>query len=121
MQPKSSIPPQGVVTYPTLVGKVLAQRRQSLGIKQSDLAAALMMSQSAYSRLESGDSVVNLAQLHVIAPQLGMSPSEVLNSADRYATRLRQQGVDVVSEKPGNPAAVAVGLGLLLALLLASA
>lgn len=121
MQPKSSIPPQGVVTYPTLVGKVLAQRRQSLGIKQSDLAAALMMSQSAYSRLESGDSVVNLAQLHVIAPQLGMSPSEVLNSADRYATRLRQQGVDVVSEKPGNPAAVAIGLGLLVALLLASA
>lgn len=121
MQPKSSIPPQGVVAYPTLVGKVLAQRRQSLGIKQSDLAAALKMSQSAYSRLESGDSVVNLAQLHIIASQLRTSPSEVLNSADQYGARLRQQGVDVVSEKPINPAAVAVGLGLLAALLLARA
>ena len=79
------------------------------------------MSQSAYSRLESGDSVVNLAQLHVIAPRLGMSPSEVLNSADQYAARLRHQGVDVVSEKPSNPAAVAIGLGLLVALLLAGA
>ena len=121
MQTKSSVPPQGIVTYATLVGKVLAQRRQNMGIKQSDLAAALTMSQSAYSRLESGDSVVNLAQLHVIAPRLGMSPSEVLSLADEYGARLRQQGVDVVSEKPGNPAAVAVGLGLLLALLLASA
>lgn len=121
MQPKSSIPPQGVVAYPTLVGKVLAQRRQSLGIKQSDLAAALKMSQSAYSRLESGDSVVNLAQLHIIASQLRTLPSEVLKSADQYGARLRQQGVDVVSEKPINPAAVAIGLGLLAALLLARA
>ena len=109
------------MTYPTLVGKVLEQQRRRLGIKQSDLAAALKMSQSAYSRLESGDSIVNLAQLHIIAPQLRMSPSEVLASADRYATHLRQQGVDVVSEKPVNPAAVAIGLGLLVALLLASA
>lgn len=121
MKAKSSVLPHAVVAYPTIVGKVLTQKRQSLGMKQSDLAAALKMSQSAYSRLESGDSIVNLAQLHIIAPHLGMSPSEVLDSADRYAAHLRQQGVDVVSEKPANPAAVAVGLGLLLALLLASA
>lgn len=120
MHKKSSILPSGIVTYPTLVGKVLEQQRRRLGIKQSNLAAALKMSQSAYSRLESGDSVVNLAQLHIIAPQLKMLPSEVLKSADQYAKDLLQQGVHVVSEKQSNQAAVAIGLALLVALLLAS-
>jgi hypothetical protein len=34
------------------------------------------------------------------------------------ARQLRQQNVDVISEKPNNPAAIAIGLGLLAALLL---
>ena len=118
MQEKSTPAPNPVVTYPTLVGRLLVQRREQLGLKQGALAEAMGLSQSAYSRLESGESVLNLSQLRNVCAQLGLSPAQVLHAADQYEQQLRQQGVDVVAEKPVNPAAIAIGLGLLAALFL---
>lgn len=82
------------------------------------MAEALGLSPSAYSRLESGDSVMNVAQLRNAAARVGLQTSQVLAIADQYASRLRQQGVEVVSEKQDRSAAIAVGLGLLAALLM---
>lgn len=113
-------PPKPLVTYPALVGKILAQQRESRGIKQGDFAAFIGLSQSAYSRLEAGESVLNLSQLRNAAAHLGLTPAQVLHRADQYEALLRQQGVDVLSEKPDNPAAVAIGLGLLAALLISA-
>jgi transcriptional regulator with XRE-family HTH domain len=118
MQEKSTLPQKPIVTYPALVGKILAQQRETRGIKQGELAAKLGLSQSAYSRLESGDSVLNLSQLRNVAMQLGLKPAQLLQWADQYEVQLRQQGVEVISEKPDNPAAIAIGLGLLAALLM---
>jgi transcriptional regulator with XRE-family HTH domain len=120
MQTKSSSTPEPVVTYPALVGKLLAQRRDQVGIKQGELADALGLSQSAYSRLEAGESVLNLSQLRNVCAQLGLTPAQVLHAADQYEGMLRRQGVEVIAEKPNNPAAIAIGLGLLAALLLGS-
>lgn len=120
MHKKSSPQPQPVVTYPALVGKILAQQREKRGIKQGDLATALGLSQSAYSRLEAGESVLNLSQLRNVCAQLKLQPAQILSWADQYEVQLRQQNVDVIAEKPNNPAAIAIGLGLLAALLLGS-
>lgn len=89
-------------------------------MKQGDLAAALGLSQSAYSRLEAGESVLNLSQLRDVCAQLKLQPAQVLTLADRYELQLRQQNVDVISEKATNPAAIGIGLALLAALLLGS-
>jgi transcriptional regulator with XRE-family HTH domain len=105
-----------VVTYPALVGKILAQKREECAMKQAEMATALGMSQSAYSRLESGDSVMNISQLRKICAHLGLRPSDALRLADGYAEKLNLQHVEVVAEKPNNPAAVVIGLGLLAAL-----
>jgi transcriptional regulator with XRE-family HTH domain len=118
MSNKSSPPLRPIVAYPTLIGRILAQKREAQGIKQGDLANRLGLSQSAYSRLEAGDSILNVAQLRNIANQLGLTPSQVIELADKYETQLRGQGVEVISQKPDNTAAIAVGLGLLTALLL---
>ncbi|WP_424191190.1 helix-turn-helix domain-containing protein [Ampullimonas aquatilis] len=119
MKAKSTPQPlKPVVTYPSLVGRILAQQREARGIKQGELAAQLGLSQSAYSRLESGESVLNLSQLRNVAAQLGLQPSQVLKWADQYEAQLRQQGVDVVAEKQDHTAAIAIGFGLLAALLL---
>ena len=115
---KKSTPLKPIVTYPALVGKILAQQRETRGIKQGDLATALGLSQSAYSRLESGESVLNLSQLRNVCMQLKLPPAQILDWANQYEVQLRQQNVDVISEKPNNPAAIAIGLGLLAALLL---
>ncbi len=120
MKAKSSPPPKPVVTYPTLVGRILAQQREGRDIKQGDLAERLGLSQSAYSRLESGESVMNLSQLRNVGALLGLQPAQILKWADQYEALLRQQGVDVVSEKQDNSAAIAIGLGLLAALLMGS-
>lgn len=118
MQKKSTPQSTPVVTYPALVGKLLAQRREQFGLKQGELAAALGMSQSAYSRLESGESVLNLSQLRNVCDKLNTSPAQLLHNAEQYEALLRGQGVEVIAEKSVNPAAIAIGLGLLAALFL---
>lgn len=120
MQATSSPSPQPVVAYPALVGRLLVYRREELGLKQGALAEAIGLSQSAYSRLESGDSVLNLSQLRNVCSRLGLSPAQILHTADQYEAQLRRQGVDVVAEKPANPAAISIGLGLLAALFLSA-
>ena len=117
MSTPSSAP---LVTYAAVVGKVLSRCRDERGLKQNEFAAAMGLSQSAYSRLEAGESILNMSQLRNAAMHLGMAPFELLYMADDYERRLSQQGVNVVSEKPDNPAAVAIGLGLLAALLLSA-
>lgn len=118
MHKKSSPPP--VVTYSALVGRIVTQHRESLHKKQSDMAAAIGLSQSAYSRLESGDSVMNVAQLRNVAMQLGIEPNHLLRTVDSYEAELRRQGVNVISEKTEDAAALVIGLGLLAALLMST-
>jgi len=89
-------------------------------MKQGLVADSLGLSQSAYSRLESGESVLNLTQLRKVCAQLDISLAQLFAAADAYEAQLRHQGVDVIAEKPTNAAAVAIGLGLLAALLLSS-
>lgn len=113
-----SISPAPVVAYPVLVGKVIAQCRDARGITQSTMAAVLGLTQSAYSRLEAGGSVLNLSQLRQVAGTIGMRPEDILETASRYEARLQAQGVQVVAGKQENSAAVAIGMGLLMALLL---
>jgi transcriptional regulator with XRE-family HTH domain len=114
----STSSPQAVVTYPALVGQVVAHLREGKGIKQGDAATAIGLSQSAYSRLEKGESVMSISQLRKVANFLGMQPSELLFTVDSYEAEIRAQGAEVIPEKEDFTAAVALGLGLLAAVLL---
>ena len=110
---------QGVVPYSVVVGRVLQQRRTQLGLHQNDLAAALGITQSAYSRLESGDTALSLTQLRIAAAVLQAPASAILASAEQYANYLQLQGVQISDEKKDNSAAVLIGLGLLAAAMVA--
>jgi transcriptional regulator with XRE-family HTH domain len=110
--------PEGALAYPAVVGQILARHRELRGEKQGEVAARVGLSQSAYSRLEKGDSVMNLAQLHKLCEELELTPGDVLQQADAMERQLRAQGVQVLHEKPDDAAAILVGLGLLAALLL---
>lgn len=113
-------PPKPTIPYTALVGQVLLRHRGRMGLHQSDLAAALTVSQSAYSRVEQGDTTISISQLRVIARRLGIKPGDILIEADGLAERLRLQGVAVSDEKGKNPAAVMIGLGILAAILASS-
>lgn len=115
---KSATVAKPVMYYSVLVGRILQLHRERAGLKQGDLAAALNVTQSAYSRLESGDSVLNTVQLRQAADRLGIQLPSFMRTVDQYEQQLRDQNVQILFEKKDNSAAVAIGLGLLAALIL---
>ena len=108
------------VTYGAVVGQVIERLRASRGKTQDDLGAALGIGQSAYSRLEQGQTSMTLAQLRATAEFLASSPNLIIREADSLTVRLLAQGVVVKNDKDISPAAVLVGLGILAALIAAS-
>jgi transcriptional regulator with XRE-family HTH domain len=116
---QANIGPQGVVPYSVVVGRVLQQRRTHFGLQQNDLAAAMRITQSAYSRLESGDTALSITQLRIAGAMFNTSAAEILASADQYANYLQLQGVQISDEKKDNSVAVLIGLGLLAAAVVA--
>src|SRR6266853_309557 len=107
------------ISYGTLVGQVVLNHRKRAGLDQAHLANALGITQSAYSRLEQGQSSMTLPQLRVVAEYLNYSPGALLDEVDTLAARLRSQGVEVQNEKTIPVAAVLIGLGILAAILAA--
>ena len=105
------------ITYGALVGQVILNYRKRTGVDQVVIAKALGITQSAYSRLEKGQSAMNLTQLRVVAGQFGVASSDLLTEADTLAARLRFQGVEVTDAKLVSPGAILVALGILAAIL----
>jgi transcriptional regulator with XRE-family HTH domain len=115
---KSSNSFPATVSYGAVLGYVIAAKRQSLeGVHQKSLADALGITQSAYSRLESGQSAVNPGQLRRIAICLKTTPGELVKQTDAYIENLTNQGVEVTDQKPDNIGGMLIGLGILAAIL----
>lgn len=113
--------PAGVMPYNVLLGKILQRQREVIGKSQSEIAEATGFTQSAYSRIESGQTVLTISSLRTIAETLALKADEVIKEADRLAKELESQGVSVPVEKPESSdnakAGLLIGLGILLILL----
>lgn len=105
------------ITYSNLVGQVILLHRRRLKLDQSDVASALGVSQSAYSRLEGGDSSLSVGQLRIVAERLGVLPNELLRQTDELAERATLQGVTVTNEKKADQGPLLLALGILAAIL----
>lgn len=117
MNTKSTVKIEPVLTYGALVGQVLQQIRKNQGIDQGSMAQAMGLSQSAYSRIESGHTTISLVQLHKAGGVLQHPASVILSQADQLEQRLVQQGVRVIAERAVDPAGALIGAAILLALL----
>ena len=114
-----SIPPHTVhpaMSYGVLVGQVINRHRTARRIDQVQIADALGITQSAYSRIEKGQSGASIAQLRTICGQFGYAPNTILHEADELALQLARQGVEIKDKQEITPAQVLVGLGILTAL-----
>lgn len=65
--------------FARLIGLRLKQTREALELEQKDMGAALGITQSAYSKLESGNTEITVWQLAILAeklksPLLGLIP-----------------------------------------------
>jgi transcriptional regulator with XRE-family HTH domain len=109
------------ITYDELLGRIIAYRREQLGLLQEPFATALGITQSAYSRLEKGQSAMTVTQLRTIAPLVRATPGKLLEETDTYALTFQRQGGELIKEKQDSSAApLLVALGLLAAMLAAS-
>jgi transcriptional regulator with XRE-family HTH domain len=99
---------------------VVQNQRKFLNLQQGDIAQQLGLSQSAYSRIESGDTAVSVTQLRQIAALIGTNAQRVLDQADMIALQLHSQGVPISHEKKDNSGAILIGLGILAAALVAA-
>lgn len=107
------------ISYGALVGQVILRERKRRKLEQTVLAGALGVSQSAYSRLEQGESSMSLGQLRTIASTLGLTPGQLLHETDKLAILLESRGAVVTDEKKVEPGAALLALGILVALIAA--
>ncbi|WNJ99923.1 helix-turn-helix transcriptional regulator [Thalassospiraceae bacterium LMO-JJ14] len=110
-------------TYAAVLGRVLAHHREESGMEQKELASKLNLGQSAWSRIERGDSVINVEQLRSVAEVFGVSANKLIAEADEAADALAARDVQVQtakSMKNGNDAIALIGLAALTALVFAA-
>lgn len=97
--PKSTGGMRPAVSYPEIVGGVLKQIRTQLQLDQATIAKAVGVAQPTWSRIENGSVPVTVEQLAFIAPQLKMTPGQILARADTAADSFRKQGIQVTPQR----------------------
>ncbi len=117
--PVSTTPLRPATTYPAVFGRILVQERTRCGLNQADVAAAVGLTQSGWSRIERGATPITLVQLAAASSSLGRRPSDLLSMADDAVDHLQHQGVDVAMhstelEDPGGK--VLIGVAALMGL-----
>ncbi|KUI97519.1 helix-turn-helix domain-containing protein [Vibrio sp. MEBiC08052] len=92
-----------MVSYSSILGVVVANKRKELGIEQSALAEKMGLSQASYSRLESGKSTFSVDQMFECAKALGIGPSELFSSVVNTVNNLKgSEQVSVQAQPRGN-------------------
>lgn len=88
-------------SYIQIVGQVVRGRRELKGIPLLAMAKAADLSTvSGWSRVETGDTMMTLAQLRKAARALGVEPWRLVQQADNIAAQLEASGMTVHDEKP---------------------
>ena len=83
-------------TYQAVLGRLIAQKRQEKQMDQGEMADAVGVSRSTWSRIEAGESALNMDQLAKAANKLGLSLGALMVEADEIADELRKQDVEVL-------------------------
>jgi transcriptional regulator with XRE-family HTH domain len=78
---------------------VLVELRKEKGRNQSELATAVGINQSAWSKVERGASALTIEQPAEVGAQLGTAPGEILERADRLAESIKSRGIQVENKR----------------------
>lgn len=86
---------KAVTTYAALLGAVFAQLRAAKGMKQGELAEAVGIGASTWSRIEKGESSLSTEQLMLAARALRVSPMKVFEIAEEASREAAKFGIAV--------------------------
>lgn len=104
MQPETS--------YPAVIGRVLEYMRKEAGFDQKVIAERLGLTQSAWSRIERGQSGISMEQLLRVSSVLGKEPHEIVADADQATSKLKEDGIVVHPNIISKPDSTIAWLGL---------
>jgi transcriptional regulator with XRE-family HTH domain len=90
-----SDPAINIVSIQSVIGAVLAAQRKVLKRSQSEVAEAVGVTASTWSRIETGESAMTVEQLALAAQALELLPSAVLQAAEQKAAELMRKGIVV--------------------------
>lgn len=82
-------------SYSQVVGLVLRHYRKREKYKQSDLARAVGVTASVWSRIEAGQINLHITHLDRACEEMGVWASEILDRAERLRERLDQDSQQV--------------------------
>ena len=85
--------PLVAVSYPAVVGAILLAKRKEVGLSQVEMADAVGLNVSTWSRVENGDSAMTIEQLVSAATALNVLPSSVLKEAEVKLEELMTKGI----------------------------
>lgn len=86
-------------SFPALLGAIMAMKRRNLGLTQEEVAKELDITTSSWSRIERGETALNIEQLLLVCKLLNFKPSELLKEAETQENILVDKGVMVVIER----------------------
>lgn len=85
--------PMVAVSYPAVVGAILLAKRKEIGLSQAEMADAVGLNVSTWSRVENGDSAMTIEQLASAASALNVLPSSVLKATEVKLEELKTKGI----------------------------
>lgn len=89
-------------TYSAVLGVVLSNLRQEIGLDQKLMADRMGLSQASYSRLEGGKSAFSVDQVYQAGEALGLDGQQITMRLNNTVSSLRSNGIQVVPQIRGN-------------------
>lgn len=86
-------------SFPALLGTIMAMKRKSLELTQEDMADTLGITISSWSRIERGETALNIEQLLLASKKLKIKTSELIREAECQEKILKEKGVKIVMER----------------------
>jgi transcriptional regulator with XRE-family HTH domain len=83
---------QPETTYYAILGRYLQKLRKDQGMDQFEIAKEMGMDRSSWSRIENGNTMVNIQQLQKIGEIFGCKVNEILHEVDGIADDLKREG-----------------------------
>ena len=84
-----------VTTSGAVLGAALVHLRTVKGMKQAELATAVGLSASTWSRIEKGESGLSIDQLRQVAKVLGTTPGDILDLQEKWEAKAVKTGLRV--------------------------
>ena len=89
-----------IIPFSALIGRVLAEQRSAQSVTLVQFAKAIGIPKSTWSRIERGESPLEVGHLAYAADLLGISALDVLAETYQRVGAYQAQGYDVVYLRP---------------------